>query len=210
MTGCEQIRVALSAHMDGEESGVSPAGLESHLAGCADCRSWRASAELLTRAVRVQSVEVPDLTTRILTAVAAENTASAKHYADTARERRRVLQIALAISAVVQLVLAIPAMLGGIDVHTSREAASFDIALAVGFALAAWRPERARAFVPVAFVLAGCLTLTSAFDIAGGATIIAHEMSHLAALAQAFILLALSRGTKNVAPMPRPRQAATS
>lgn len=203
MTGCEQIRVALSALMDGEESTVSPAGLESHLAGCADCRSWRASAELVTRAVRVQSVEVPDLTARILTAVAAETSSKAK-------ERRHVLQVALGISAVVQLVLAIPAMLGGIDVHTSREAASFDIALAVGFALAAWRPERARAFVPVAFVLAGCLALTSAFDIAGGATLVAHEMSHVAALAQAFILLALSRGTKKIASMPRSRQAATS
>jgi hypothetical protein len=74
--------------------------------------------------------------------------------------------------------------------------ASFDIAVAVGFALAAWRPERARAFVPVAFVLAACLAATSVMDISDGATHLAHEVGHLAALAQALLLWALSRRTK--------------
>jgi predicted anti-sigma-YlaC factor YlaD len=134
-----------------------------------------------------EPVGVPDLTAPILAAVAQQRRIDSGG-------RKRILQIALGLSAVVQLALAVPALLvPGVDLHTSREAASFDIALAVGFALAAWWPERARAFVPVAFVLAGCLTLTSIFDIAGGAILVVHEISHVAALAQAGLLLALSR-----------------
>jgi predicted anti-sigma-YlaC factor YlaD len=184
---CEEIRTALSARMDGEDTGLIPAALlDDHLVACADCRAWQSAAEEVTLIIR-EPMGVPDLTAPILAAVAEQRRAEAAG-------RRRILQIALALSAVVQLALAVPALLvPGVDLHTSREAASFDIALAVGFALAAWWPERARAFVPVAFVLAGCLTLTSAFDIAGGATLVAHEISHVAALAQAGLLLALSR-----------------
>ncbi len=186
MQSCEEMRTALSARLDGEDTGLTPATLDDHLAACPGCRAWLAAAEQVTLIVR-QPTEAPDLTVPILAAVAEQERTDSTG-------RKRILQIALALSAVVQLALAIPALLmPGADLHTSREAASFDIALAVGFALAAWWPERARAFVPVAFVLAGCLTLTSIFDIAGGATLVAHEVSHVAALAQAGLLLALSR-----------------
>jgi predicted anti-sigma-YlaC factor YlaD len=203
--GCEEIRTALSARMDGEEPGLDPS---EHLATCAGCQAWQATAEQITRTVRLQPVHVPDLTARILAAVSASSITATQAARERVRSRRRILQVALGVSALVQLGLAIPALLTGDVLHTSREAASFDIALAVGFALAAWRPERARAFVPVAFVLAGCLTLTSFFDVAGGAAILAHEISHVAALAQALILLALSRMQPR--HVPQPRQAVTS
>lgn len=193
---CDEVRTALSARMDGEETGLTAAALDDHVSGCAGCRSWQAAAEQVTREVRLQPVRVPDLTASILAAVAGERAGGAEVVRNRLADRRRILQIALGLSAAVQLALAIQALLiTGVEVHTSREAASFEIALGVGFLLAAWWPERARAFVPVAFVLAGCLTLTSAFDIAGGATLLAHEISHLAALAQAALLLALSRNT---------------
>lgn len=198
---CTAVRQDLSARLDRENTQLPGARLDEHVAGCAGCRVWLSQAEQLTEAVRRQQIEAPDLTTAILAAVAAER-------ADTVLEQRRqlvarwqVLRVALGVSALVQLLLALPALLAGlgmagvVDPHTSREAASFDIALAVGFALAAWRPERARAFVPVAFVLAACLTATSAFDIAGGVTALAHEIGHVAALAQAVLLWALSRTT---------------
>ncbi|HCT78941.1 MAG TPA: hypothetical protein DGG94_01355 [Micromonosporaceae bacterium] len=193
---CDEVRTALSARLDGEETGLAPATLDDHMSGCAECRSWQAAAEQVTREVRLQPVRVPDLTASILAAVAGERADGAEVVRNRLAGRSRILQIALGLSAAVQLALAIQALLiTGVEVHTSREAASFEIALGVGFLLAAWWPERARAFVPVAFVLAGCLTLTSAFDIAGGATLLAHEISHLAALAQAALLLALSRNT---------------
>jgi predicted anti-sigma-YlaC factor YlaD len=182
---CEDVRVALSARLDGDDF-RSPLDIDGHIAACAECRAWLAAAQSL----RVPPIEAPDLTARILAAVAADREAAT----DAARRiRGRILQVALVISAAVQLALAIPELFTA--AHVGREAASFDIALAVGFALAAWRPERARAFVPVAFVLAGCLTLTSIFDIARGIAFPTHEISHAAALAQAGLLLALSRRT---------------
>ena len=199
---CEQIRTALSASLDGEDTGLPPAALDDHLGGCADCRAWQTAAEKVTQILR-QPSPVPDLSAPILAAIERQQDSRGS-------ERRRLLQLALGLSAVLQLALAVPALLvPGVELHTSREAASFDIALAVGFAIAAWRPERARAFVPVAFVLAGCLTVTSIFDIAGGITLFAHEVSHVAALAQAGLLLALSRR----APVVRaavPRQVTVS
>lgn len=191
--GCDDLRPALSARLDGEQTGLPAAELDAHLAGCAQCRAWLQAAEEVTRSVRLQSIEVPDLTAPILAAVAGDRAARATPVIE---QRRRILRLALGLSAAVQLAMAIPMLLGLQEVgHTTREAASFDIALAVGFALAARWPDRARAFVPVAFVLAGCLTLTSASDIAEGATLFAHEVAHLAALAQAGLLWALSRYT---------------
>jgi predicted anti-sigma-YlaC factor YlaD len=208
---CDEYRIALSARLDGEQTGVPSGALEAHLAACAECATWLAGAERVTQTVRAHREQAPDLTERILTAIhASERRATrGRTLAAPNPRRRRMLQIALGLSAAIQLALAMPMLLGfGDAAHTSREAASFDIALAVGFALAAWWPERARAFVPVAFVLAVCLTLTSAFDIAEGATMFAHEIGHVAALAQAGLLWALSR---NNAPMsPKAREAATS
>ncbi|MFC7246765.1 hypothetical protein ACFQO7_30160 [Catellatospora aurea] len=207
MTNCEEVRVGLSARLDGEadawaaQAGLAADVLDRHLAGCADCRTWSRAAEQLTRAVRVQAVAVPDLTVPILAAVAAERHGAASAARRQAQGRRQILRIALGATAVVQVLLALPALFaGGGDLHTGREAASFDIALAVGFALAAWRPDRARAFVPVAFVLAACLIMTSAFDVADGVTALAHEIGHAAALAQAGLLWALSRTTTSREP----------
>ncbi|MBM0225465.1 hypothetical protein, partial [Micromonospora sp. ATA51] len=113
------------------------------------------------------------------------------------RARRQVLRVAVAVAAVAQLAIALPILLAGFgveaDPHTSREMASFDAALAVGFALAAWRPERARAFLPVALVLAVCLAGTSAVDVARSSTALVHELGHLAAVVQAGLLWALGR-----------------
>jgi predicted anti-sigma-YlaC factor YlaD len=189
-SSCEAVRTALSARLDGY-AGEGGAVVDTHLAGCGDCRAWLDAADETARSLRAQSFEVPDLTAPILAAVAADRAAARAG-------RRVVLQVALALSALVQLALAIPSLFlpaGDAFVHVGREAASFDIALAVGFALAAWRPERARAFVPVAFVLAGCLILTSTFDIARGIAVPAHEIAHVAALAQAGLLSALARMT---------------
>lgn len=196
---CDSVREALSARMDGEESGRDRAVIQAHLPGCRACRAWLTSAEQVTRIARLQPVEVPDLTRAILAAAAREHDRTNSAVRAALAARRQILRVAIGLTAVAQVLLAVPALLAGlgvsgvVDPHLSREAASFDIALAVGFALAAWWPQRARAFVPVAFVLALCLTVTSAFDIAGGVTGAAHEVGHAVALVQAGLLWALSR-----------------
>jgi predicted anti-sigma-YlaC factor YlaD len=190
-TPCDGVRVDLSARLDGEPTELTSAALDAHLDGCPGCAGWLERVERVTRQARLRpAAEVPDLTASILRTVAAD-------LAATANGKRQVLRLAVGIAAGVQLLLALPVLLGlGVDPHATREMASFDIAVAVGFAIAAWRPERARAFVPVALVLAACLATTSILDISDGATHLAHEVGHLVALAQAFLLWALSRRTK--------------
>ncbi|MCO1597927.1 zf-HC2 domain-containing protein [Micromonospora sp. RHAY321] len=200
---CDHVRAALSARLDGEDPQTSSAALDAHTATCAGCRAWLARAEQVTRLARVQPVEVPDLTAAVLAAVAAD--AARRSPAAVRQARRQVLRVAVAVAAVAQLAIALPILLAGlgvsVDPHTSREMASFDVALAVGFALAAWRPERARAFLPVALVLAVCLAGTSAVDIANSTTALVHEVGHLAAVVQAGLLWALGRTGETDRPL---------
>ncbi|MGC1211866.1 MAG: zf-HC2 domain-containing protein [Micromonospora sp.] len=194
---CDDVRVALSARLDGEDSRVPSVALDAHTDSCPGCHSWLARAERVTRLTRLQAVDVPDLTAPVLAAVAADRETARDAAATGVRARRQVLRVAVAVAAVAQLAIALPILLAGFgveaDPHTSREMASFDAALAVGFALAAWRPERARAFLPVALVLAACLAGTSAVDLASSTTALVHEVGHLAAVVQAGLLWALGR-----------------
>ncbi|WP_018348145.1 zf-HC2 domain-containing protein [Longispora albida] len=183
---CGAVRAALSAHFDGEAAELSAEQTAAHLSGCAACREWKLRAEQVNRMVAVP-VQVPDLTERVLAAVIDQERAAR-------RARWQILRIAVGAAAVIQLLLALPVLLdGGAGPHASREMASFDIALAVGFLLAAWQPARARAFVPVAAVLAFCFALTSSMDVLNDSTALAHETGHLVALVQAGLLWALGR-----------------
>lgn len=206
--GCDRIREALSARLDREPTGVDAGVLEAHLTGCRECGEWLAKAEEITLAVRGHDLAAPDLTAPILAAVRMDGQPDA---GAVQRKRRATMRLALGLTALMQLAMAIPALLGLGDIaHTSREAASFDIAVAVGMGFAAWRPDVARAFVPVAFVLAGCLILTSVFDIMEGAARLAHEIGHVAALAQAALVWGLSRDGAPATARSRHREAAAS
>jgi predicted anti-sigma-YlaC factor YlaD len=180
----------LSVRLDGESIEGDELGMDAHLAACPACQAWLAEAVQVTRAVRTQPVDVPDLTDRIMTAVAAR-----------AAGNVAVLRWAVGFAALAELMFAVPVLLGGLgDPHASRELASLEVALAVGYALAAYRPERARALVPVAVVLGICLGLTSIVDIANASTVVVHEAGHLVALVQAGLLWALGR----LAPRAQP------
>src|SRR5256886_15218930 len=148
---------------------------------------------------------------------AARRRAAAEAYA-----RRQVLRVPVAAAAVVQWALALPTLVGAFlstetGPHAGREMASFDVAVAVGFLAAAYWPARARAFVPVALVLAACLGITSVVDLVRGAAGVGHEFGHLVAVVQAGRLFARSplptaspgRGPPAAAgPSPRRRRGA--
>jgi predicted anti-sigma-YlaC factor YlaD len=191
---CEDVRVALSARLDGEDPGQPAEAIDAHLASCPSCVAWEEDARRMTRAVRVQAASVPDLTEAI---VAAAATAGRDR---EARGRRQILRVAVAAAAVVQVALALPALLGaaGDGMHASREMAAFDVAVAVGFLLAAYRPARARAYMPVALVLALGLVVTSGIDVARGETAVGHEFGHLVAVVQAALLYGLAAGGPRV------------
>ena len=217
---CAQIRIALSALADGEEPGLARDDVASHLKGCEECRAWRSAAQAVTETARLgwpAAADVPDLTAQVLAAVGADPAVTAARSGVNAAKTHAmassapaasfvhpgVLRWALGISAVAQLLLALPALVaaptsGDTALHAGREMASFDVAVAIGFLFVAARPGWARALVPVAVALSGCLLLTSTIDVSGGAAQFGHELNHLLAGVQAVLLWWLARGNRTL------------
>jgi predicted anti-sigma-YlaC factor YlaD len=178
---CSQVRTALSARLDGEEPVLGPAVLDAHLDGCAGCRQWLTAAEALTP---MMLVPTPDLTEAVLARVATDR-------ARVAASRTRwtdALRVALGGIAAVQLLLALPGVLGLEGAHAHHEVA----AVAVAFLLAAFRPVLAKPYAPVAVVLAGCLVLSAVLDLSQGTTTLGHEAAHLLTIVPAAMLVALA------------------
>jgi hypothetical protein len=100
------------------------------------------------------------------------------------------LRWALGALAIVQLMLAVPALLGqaGHDAHSGREVAALEIALSVGLLVAAYYPEYARVFAPVAVTLVVCFGAISALDSIEGTVTATHVALHLLTVAQAALV----------------------
>ncbi|MEX2254313.1 MAG: zf-HC2 domain-containing protein [Acidimicrobiia bacterium] len=172
---CEHCRMAVSARLDGEDTDVSSVALHAHLAECAACRDFEGATSALHRSVRVAPAPpVPDLTSRILGAIGEEPARPSTH--------RDAWRAALAVVALIQIALALPALLlgndAGLPVHTARHLGSFAVALGVGFLVVAWKPSRAPGLFPLAAALVACLVLTSAIDIVNGRTRAFNELAH--------------------------------
>lgn len=186
---CDRWREAVSARVDGESLLVDDVALDAHLADCGACAAFAADVDGLARHVRVAPAEaVPDLTAPILAAVDTPQ---------VARHRRRFGQLRglLALVGALQLVLAVPALVGagGLATHLSREVGIFEVALGVGFLLVAQRPARAAGLLPVAGVVALLVVATSLGDVAAGTTTVLRETTHLLEVAGTGLLLALHR-----------------
>jgi predicted anti-sigma-YlaC factor YlaD len=176
---CDTARNAISARLDGEDLGTDPAALDDHLQRCPACRAFARDAAGMHRDARMaRAPEVPDLTAPILAAIGAHARPQFGH--------ERVLRITLAIVGLVQLVAAVPALvLGddpGLSVHAARHVGSFDLALAVGFLFAAWRPSRLPGLLPVVTALVACLVGTSVLDVLGGRAGALSETQHVVAV----------------------------
>jgi predicted anti-sigma-YlaC factor YlaD len=184
---CDTAQSAISARLDGEDLGVDPVDLAHHLERCSACRSFARDAESMHREVRLaRAPSVPDLTSPILASIGSEN-GSAPH--------ERALRVTLAIVASVMIVAALPALVlgddAGLPVHAARHIGSFDLAVAVGFLFAAWRPSRLPGLLPVVTALVACLVATSVLDVLDGSTAALTEVQHaveVVGLAAAWLL----------------------
>jgi predicted anti-sigma-YlaC factor YlaD len=175
---CEVIREALSARIDGEQAAIGDREIEAHLTGCSACRAWEASATLLNRTFRVEpATPMPDIWPAVRSAAAVARTD--RPVGDKLANASRWL---LAVLALMQLVVAIPAIVlgegNGLTTHLARDLGSWDVALAVGFLYAAWRPARIAGMLPLVGALVACLIVTSAIDVWLGRTAALQESGH--------------------------------
>jgi predicted anti-sigma-YlaC factor YlaD len=182
---CDRFREAVSARIDGEDPGLPHGALDAHLTACAGCRAWQQRAHAVTRRARLGGSFLDhDLTSLVLAAAPA---------AATGRRRRLTQRAGLAALAAAQLAITIPLLLLGHDhdagAHAAHELGSFDLSLAIAFAVGAIRPALAAGLAwPCAIAAAG-LTGTAVIDLIGGQTPGADEAQHLVAVAGALLLI---------------------
>jgi len=201
---CDRFREAASARLDGESAGVPATSLDQHSATCPDCARWLADATRLTRQVRLSTVDMPDLSARILADVVLPTRRVLR--------RRLVLRAALALVAVTQLAIALPSLVGvGVGMpmspHLAHESAAFDIAVGVAFLAAALAPRRAAGLVPLLATFVLVLAVLSVHDLIDGEVTTARELTHLATVFGLVLLVILDR-TERALPPRRARPVA--
>jgi predicted anti-sigma-YlaC factor YlaD len=184
---CEQFRQAISARIDGEDPGVDELMLARHLAACRACLAWETTALSVTRIARIRPAEeVPDLTATIMAAVAAEravHTPLATRAAET-DDAPVVIRLTLALIALSQILIAVPALAGndlGAPMHVAHEQGAWGLAMAAALGLAAWRPSRAAALLPLLSVFVACLFVLTIGDVVAGRVAPSAELPHLMA-----------------------------
>ena len=197
---CDGTREAISARIDGEDTGVPDGAIEAHLATCAACRGWQQRAHAMTRQARLGGRFLEqDLTVRVLAAIPPE----------PARQRRAAWgagmarRAGLAAVAAAQLAITIPLLILGHDhdagLHAAHELGSFDLALAIAFAVGAVRPALSAGLAwPCAIAAAG-LAGTAIADMLARQTFGADEAQHLVAVAGAVLLCWQARTVNGLA-----------
>jgi predicted anti-sigma-YlaC factor YlaD len=195
---CSNAREALSAVLDGEPALTPSADLTAHLRGCPACRRFLDRARTLDLLTSAAHLETPDLSAQVLEAARVQ-----RHRPDPWITSLRLGLVAVAIA---QLALAVPTLIYGSDegapVHIAHEVGAWDLALAVGFLFAAWRPLRAIGMLPFAAVLSAGLILTAIVDVAHGRAIALTETTHLLELiGTALLYLLMAPRTRARAPL---------
>lgn len=187
---CESIRAAISASLDGEDAGVPADEIGAHLDGCTACRDWRERQHALTRRARLSGYALDhDLTARILAALPAP--------APRPSRMPAARRAALALVAAGQLAITVPLLIFGHDrdagLHAAHELGSFDLALAIAFAVGAVRPRLSSGLAWPCCVAALGLAGTAMAGLAARQTFGADEAQHLVAVAGALLLFWQSR-----------------
>jgi predicted anti-sigma-YlaC factor YlaD len=182
---CDRAREAISARIDGEDPGVPDGALEAHLAGCQACRGWQQRAHVLTRRARLGGLFLDrDLSGQVLAAIPPA----------PARQRKKLaLRGALLAAALGQLAVTVPLLIMGHDhdagAHAAHELGSFDLALAIAFAVGAIRPALSAGLAWTCGIAAAGLAGTAIADMIGGQTFGADEAQHMIAVAGAALLV---------------------
>ena len=176
MLSCDQCREAVSAQMDGEDTGVAADVLAAHLRTCRQCRAFATGLHRLDDALPA-GPPAPDRSDAILGAVR-----RAREARSPAAVTGRIARAGLGLVAIVQMITAAVELTGGAGVHSLRDLSAFQLALAVGFLVTAIRPATAAGLLPTAAALALCLLAVVGLDIAAGQATSGGEATHVTEL----------------------------
>ncbi len=127
------------------------------------------------------------------------------HRAQTSQPRRSIgwwrslaaARMGLILLAATQIALTFPILILGSDrdapLHVAHEMGSFDLALAIGFVVAAWDPMRAQGMRTLVGAAAVLLLVTAVIDLVAGRTTAGDEAPHLITLAGWLLLVRTGR-----------------
>jgi predicted anti-sigma-YlaC factor YlaD len=205
----------LSAQLDGEDDPAGRELVDEHLAGCAGCREWLDRAATVNRLTRTAVGVAPDLSAAILAAL--------PEAAPVRRKRRwpvspaTLLYLALAAVGVVQLILGLDQIGGGVagahehtgtgatSGHLWHESAAWNVAVGAGYLFIALRRSRPSGLVPMLTAFVGMLLLLSVNDLTGGRVDGTRLVSHGFVILGYLLVVALSRMPDGFAEPPGAR-----
>lgn len=183
---CETWREVISACLDGEGTEADRAGLDAHLATCADCTAWASRLDRLHRAARVTPAEaVPDLSQAILVAAAADRQRCWGLHCDLVL----VLRWVLVVVAALEIGLAAPEFTHGW--HAGGELGTWAVASGVGLLSVAAKTSRAGAVLPMLLCASFITMFVSARDVAAGHALLSAEWPHALLVAGVLVILAI-------------------
>lgn len=191
---CQAAREAISALLDNEDPGVPGWVLDEHVAACADCRRWQDAAHDVTRSSRLGPARPVSVGPDELVAAVLEHS----------RPPRRPTSLTLARAGLVavgitQAAITLPVLVYGRDqsapVHVAHEMGAFAMALAVGFVVAAWKPDRARGMQTLVGAAVVLLVVTALLDLLHGRTDMGDEVPHLLAVVGWLLLVRVAVAT---------------
>ncbi|MGZ4677175.1 MAG: zf-HC2 domain-containing protein [Acidimicrobiia bacterium] len=194
---CPDVRVSISAALDGEAAPLPPDVVAHHLDRCDGCRRFAEELGDLHRILRVQPApEEPDRTSAIVAALPTRRSAADEHLLG--------LRLVTLLIALVQVATAAPLLfMSDAMGHMERHIGISSVAMAVGLAFVALRPWRARAMLPVLGVLAVGLVWSCFGDIWAGRPVPGNLWAHGADVAGFAAVWLLSRATGATDAIPR-------
>ncbi|MFI5844046.1 zf-HC2 domain-containing protein [Catenuloplanes sp. NPDC051500] len=208
--GCETFREAVSARLDGEDTGLGGA-LDRHLDGCAECRAYADDAALVTRMAGLLGGGAPPFAgvdDSVLDALPAPRRRLRMPVlpAGARRSLALTLRVLLGVLGAGQFILGVAQIAGIAAVghahtdlagaspnHLINESAAWNLAVGAGFAWIAMRRSRPSGILPTLTVFVSVLVLLSAGDLIAGRVETVRLLSHALVLAGYLVVVVLTR-----------------